>query len=314
MEKVVSKDRKVKFHVHTDDGSKDIVVSTSRLLSSSFFSNMLDLCSDTIVLPYPKQFNDVVDCYINYLVCGIVEPTTVNRCLQLCHYLDDSNYLSVIVSSLLGRYDNNIDKFHSVTNDLIDNLQQDIYLLCPFCFIPKLYILNKDFVNRWLSLNKNKTFTIYDYLYTVSVDYYKDNSVNKVTPYKLCHSLYNHDEDEECPFASTKMLHGACCTWSQNGHIELFGLHRDDELNGTCYIWYPDTNQLRSETEYYNGKRLGVSRGWLSTGSLFCETHYRFDIKHGTCKCWNESGKLVYHSCYHDGQKLTTDIQQTSND
>ena len=96
----VTKERKIKFVVHTDDNSnKDIVivVNTTRLLSSKLFSNMVDICHDGITLPHPKRFNDVVDNYINYLICGtvdsniinsnIINSNTVNRCLQMCHYI-----------------------------------------------------------------------------------------------------------------------------------------------------------------------------------------------------------------------------------
>ena len=284
---------KIKICVEFDmpRGNEYIFVPLDRLLNSNFFRDLINFCIDGVSnsngvsninsvnhsIPYPKQFNDVVDSYVYYLTHNNIEPTTVGRCLQLCHYLDDSIYLNTIVTMLINQYINNLSCLHTMLNDLIPNLQQDIYLLCPFHFIPQNHVLNTTFLNKWLSLDKHKTLIINSCHYGIHCERYSNDNIKCIIPI-MC-----YDQSYETTILHlthpTNLIHDTAYSWCESGNILSNLSYHNDKLHGDCYVWYPDSQQLKEHSCYRDG------------------------IKHGNYTQWTPDGNQQHNFVYHNGIK-----------
>ena len=73
-------------------------------------------------------------------------------------------------------------------------------------------------------------------------------------------------------------------------------LRNGEPFTGTAYSLHANGN-LAEETEFRDGLRWGISRGWYRDGSPSEERHFLRDVRHGIARDWDKSGRLEEESC-----------------
>lgn len=70
--------------------------------------------------------------------------------------------------------------------------------------------------------------------------------------------------------------------------------------------FYDHNGVLEAELEYKNGFHEGFEREYYSNGQLEFECHIYRNMFVGTYKKWNESGQLIRHLIYKNGDLIET--------
>jgi len=155
-----------------------------------FFNDLLECCNlddnDEIWLPFPDQYNDVAVPYINFIngkyvnefgnniFTNIQDGNLLCQTLELCHYLDDNQFLKFLVNGMQHGIHFGVTKpdctpdcnynskcstvrswswYLDMISTLPDNIQWDIHLLSPFTFAPAHYQNNQAFIDMWVKSN-----------------------------------------------------------------------------------------------------------------------------------------------------------------
>jgi hypothetical protein len=263
------------------DGPKDamtqvqVQVPKDKIIVSMLFKNIISDLGEHDVI-FPCQFNDVFSDYVLYLTSNLVNDNVDNikRCLQLCHYLDDDEYIEALVHQLSCHWaslDNNHNKdqdikpWISYTNDLTDELKLEIYSRYPYYFLPEWYVLDHKLFKQWLYMNKGRHFSFKGrQQYYCNITTGNDDKVSSINPHYI---------DETGKLWTN---HGVVRSWDENGNL---------------------TQSIR----YYRNDKNGLCKK-LTYNGLF-ESHYKSNIKHGDIKKYNLSGKPEYEHHYQDGLK-----------
>ena len=66
-------------------------------------------------------------------------------------------------------------------------------------------------------------------------------------------------------------------------------IYENELFTGIVYSVY-DNRQFESETNYKDGIRDGLSRGWYENGQLWSKTNYKDGKENGLWKEWYENG------------------------
>jgi len=110
--------------------SKD--VSRTGIERSTYFRDYLNYqCNNTcgINIPFPQQYCDGFDHYVNYCNMYFLKPTNIKLQLSLCHYLEDNTYFILLLQDLLL-----LPNFKHIIDSLLmvnTNLHDDIYRYLP---------------------------------------------------------------------------------------------------------------------------------------------------------------------------------------
>ena len=67
--------------------------------------------------------------------------------------------------------------------------------------------------------------------------------------------------------------------------------------------YFPGTNKIEFETEYFKGKKDGLFRSWYKNGILYEEITYKEGKKHGLSRHWYQNGQLQQEYTYKNDKK-----------
>ncbi len=81
--------------------------------------------------------------------------------------------------------------------------------------------------------------------------------------------------------------------------LRFEGNYKDGKLDGLWKSWHQN-GQLSSVSNYKDGKREGISKHWHNNGQLKCEYNYKNGKKDSLTKCWYYDGQLSSVSDYKD--------------
>jgi len=271
-----------------DKVSRQEKVKITSLRRSNFFCGYLDiaqLSSSTLSpemmlsIPFPPQFNDVVDTYILYCnsiqsqdedninfiihlrkLC-IVDDQHNNilfRVFELSHFLDDDKLFSCAMKILYERYSHYKNSIHQ----LIPDIQHEIKLHLPYMFS---YADDRNYPNAWIALNDGKIIRVEDTYYVTHLT---------VTCHLRIHvTLMSHGyEDED----------GVDDHTSEDNVDSNYRSVDDRNVIITCYSG--PVIPLSGIKLYTNG----VMRYWTKKvgGHITYEVHYRDNVKHGPETQW----------------------------
>ncbi len=77
----------------------------------------------------------------------------------------------------------------------------------------------------------------------------------------------------------------------------------DGKKDGLHKVWFENGN-LRAQGNYKEGKRVGLHKTWSKNGHLFFEGNYNEGKEVGVRKFWHENGQLYGEENYNDGMKV----------
>jgi antitoxin component YwqK of YwqJK toxin-antitoxin module len=82
-------------------------------------------------------------------------------------------------------------------------------------------------------------------------------------------------------------------------------LYNGQPITGLVYEYYPNSNQLSSESEHKDGILDGRQVEYWPNGNLKEEYYQKYDYLIGSFKVWSETGELISYSEYDfNGNKI----------
>jgi hypothetical protein len=246
-------------------------VSRTRIEYSVLFHNIIKDCDSNNEVYFPAQYNDVFEDYILYLDCCHIELSSIKRCLELCHYLEDNNYFCLLVKQLFIIWSRDITLFKYATSLSIDindlnyiDLQSDIYIQSPYQFLPDYYVADNKMFDKWLTANENKIFYIQD------KDYYHGNGNSNEYCRVYYHKIFRQKDKKTIvvPYLMhgsnirSSYKHGKEREWYESGRLkEVRPYHYDKKVD--VHIGYHDNddNHMMFQDYYFDGS-LQRSKIW----------------------------------------------------
>ena len=297
-----------------------VVIPKINVMKSIVFSSVIDSCNDGRVV-FPNQFNDVFDDYVKYCYDpnNLYKVDNVKLCLALFHYLEDTTGFQLLVTKLL--YQLASQSLTSLTSSTITMLKQDniinsdisdlnmdvqheVYMLCPYYFLPDRYVTNNGLFNQWLSVNKHKKFCVDGMQYYCEVAFAIYQSDIICGENKKCSKPTQMVKDVVplCKYLSdtsdNKIIHGMFRSWNHKGNLMLSSPYNYGKKHGVHKVWHYNSGKLLLETCYDNNIKHGGTKVYHWSGMLHTHNNYCQGVKHGiqirylglTVRC-----KLVYH-------------------
>jgi len=271
---------------------------TPKVLNSTFFTSLLEFRPDLKNVPFPEQYVSSYTHYKNYInnddnngveKCTLQDYKQFKQQFELCHYLDDKQYLQYCMSQYLNfiytancwvidcnhskqdkhvmknkikqLFDGMVSCHEEFMQMLNDNVQYDIKLLLPYFLLPEN--ISDVLFDTWLHLNHNKR-----YVYENGITFHHISKLQTVDGDKQLLKMFKTGYSLQ-PLI-TYQDHGMCYEW--------------DTVHDTKTIGY-----------YVLGIRHGLTRTWHS-GLL------RQEIKH-------VNGKVKHHKCWHPNGNLATCVE-----
>jgi len=289
----------------------------SKVTNSTFFASLLEFRPDLKNVPFPSQYHNTYSHYKNYISdghqCTLQDYGQYKRQFELCHYLDDKQYLEyclleylkymysvnniiiddkqskqIIKNKLKQLFDCIIHDHQKFMQTLHIDLQRDIQSISPYFLLPK--DVNSTFFDTWLHLNHSKTYVLCDnvitYRHISKLETLQGKSVLKLfkTGY-TCNLL--HIEFQQ---------HGILCDWINWDNTKVIGYYNFGIKCGLQSTW---CNQLFcDEVEYANGI-VKQHKSWHSNGQLKCCVNFHNNPDRGLLEMWHETG-LVCDKSYID--------------
>lgn len=285
-------------------GLTEVELLVNQLSSNSLlFRDILSSCNDNEVVNFPVQYNDVFEVHVAYLqwmTSEVVSDTNIlKRCLQLYHYLDDSE------------------------------LQYDIYLNTPYQLLTEAQFADHDLFKHWLEFNRDRKFDLgcgnsshsnssyMQYSHQLQVD----SDTNTVV-------LFYSDTADTADVVGKYQIHGVVRCWYESGRFKSLLPHRHGKRVG-LHLEYADddNNTLIYEANYEDDQKHGVTMYWSvgasesnesagannlanPTGKLkFCHNYY-YGNKDGWQLGYYPNGKLKYR--IHYGQRYEFNLYDES--
>ena len=299
-------------------GSSVISVPGDSIVNSKLFADFVNCYGHNTIIPFPEQFTDVADIYISHLkdkFVNVKKLKTLKRCFELCHLIEDNNFLQHVVNRL---FDTQLVPLPlkvkmALIQQLDTDLQQDIYMCFTLALIPDNIVNTVNFLNDWIQVNNGKYITIDGQTY-MSVSY--DHSGGRTIKTKRnlndklvldgptifliyvnnTYRLYLRQE-YKCG-----TLHGKITKWSLS--------HQYNDIK------YINTSHLDFEIEHYKDERRSTEHGieykYYGPNNMMCEIHWMHGVKHGVEREWYPSttadinGQLRISSPYNNGKRCGT--------
>jgi len=328
------------LYISDDDGTTrevEVEVATSIINNSCYFKDLVSYTNVQNCVLFPPQYNNVVNIYLDYAKeVGVEEQTKVKTskytltqlklAFELCHYLDDNIFLAWLMRHtrkmwkyIIGNKDNIIDKLHP-------NIQRDIYLHVPLCFVPIAlqgtnstnsndiinsnnsdYQQSEKFIRDWVAINKGKRYTTNGYEYKTVIEYYDSNGmdIKKLTCLRESFISEYHEH------GVTKSWHPLTLDGKKLLSEETY--YSNGKKHGTYTNWY-STGYLGRICDYHNGKIHGKDimwwyPAWIKYGYHQCKTRlmsiteYHHGVEHGSSTKYYSNGQTEQQGCYDNGKK-----------
>jgi len=308
-------------------------VSITSLRRSNFFHGYLDIvqlssssCNEVLSVPFPPQFNDVVDTYVTY--CNLIQtPDEDNinfviylkqlcvdgnqqgnylfRVFELAHFLDDDKLFSCAMKILYEHYSYYKDSICSLNSDI----QHDIKLHLPYMFG---YANDRNYPNAWFSVNDGKIIRVENTYYVTHLSVSYNFASSSLLPHDSDNNDGNSNEQDRCvddrsititcysgpviPTSGVKLYsNGVTRYWTRKigGHITYEVHYSDNVKHGPETQWIiKDTNDNNNHhvlwcCNYANGKLDGEYKKYNDDGKLHEVTNY--------CDGVANDEQLVYH-------------------
>jgi hypothetical protein len=165
-------------------GDKTINVTYDELINSGLIKDLLNQYGQDYVFSFPDKYHDVVDIYINYVRAEppvITDIDDIRKCLDISTYLDDPKFFVYLMQQILNNWNNLKVAVYEQTNP---DIQREMYLHCPYEFVPETYMGKPTFSREWLEINKNRDVEVNgDELYHTVVKYNEKNIVTYFIAY-----------------------------------------------------------------------------------------------------------------------------------
>ena len=305
----------ITFQVSLDhDNSKLVTANLNAVNRSKLFADIIGGYPDVDSIPFPAQFNDVLTLYICYtndssslhyqmLISNVNKTISMKRMYELCHYIDDEVLFKLLMSILLNNYKCSYDQ---VINDLNSNIQRDICLCLPYCYVVEPWLSDDNFFKIWYTINNGNVITVGNH-------HYRSYCLLKRSPVKFISTCKPIDNNKKRKFK----LHGLVKHWYSDAGVIKQEYYHMGKLHGESKTWYSsDSNQLKLSCTYYHGGKVGTSKSWHIGGQLEHEFHYhsnvkdsearqgkrgrggRRDIKTGIWREWYTNGNLSNETTY----------------
>jgi len=269
---------------------------TPKVMHSTFFASLLEFRPDLKNVPFPEQYAHAWTHYKNYInddnnnsvgYCIIQDYKQFKQQFELCHYLDDKQYLQYCISQYLVciynancevlNYDHNKQnkEYKQITKNkvkqLLDcmlscheefiqtlnvNTQYDIRLLLPYFLLPN--DISDVFFDTWLQLNHNKKYVLCDnimvYHHTSKLQVIDGKHVLKM--FKTGYSLQPLIAYQE---------HGVLYEWDTTRGMKTIGYYTFGIKHGLTHTWH--NGILCQEIQHINGK-IKHHKSWYPRGNI----------------------------------------------
>jgi len=300
------------------DNNKVVVHHTGKL-GSEYIKGLLSDLGDDVVITIPDKFITVVTYYFEYLIYG--KHKTVNNkhdmklCLDMYTYFIDESYLNYVMKQLLNNWSSGMSTM--VYDDINYTLQWEIFLHCPLDFIPKVFLTNKVFRNKWDQTNNGGIIHA-----NGNEVYYNNQSliINGIDGYKKTYHTKG-DKPEAGGYAREvgtayllgpgyggEYLDGNKHGWEKYWYILSGNKGREGKyINGNKHgVWreYYDNKQntVMNEYHYNNGLMTGPHKEYFQHG-IHVEGNYNDNKRDGMWTTWNLNGSIWSQCSYKNGDK-----------
>jgi hypothetical protein len=232
---------------------------------SELVKTRISIFSETsITIIIPQKFHSVISNYINFLTAttsqGIIDADKLKQCFYLESFLHDTYYFKYLMQQTL---DNWSLVSPTIYTNLNPDIQREVYLHCPYGYVPSSYMNKPFFFKEWSNINNNTV---------VKINSNSNNSNNSNS--EQYHTIVNYYSNE---ITITIKFHQM-----DNGSDIGFVRENTYYQNG-CY--------LKRQKHYLNGKRYGMWSEW-SDGKyhrLWYQGQYVNDKHEGIWKWWHDN-------------------------
>lgn len=298
-----------------------VSMTSDKVYSSKYITVMLkiyEVCkiqSDTIEINVPKPYYETIHFYFTFLNdkttnnINITDVKQLFTSLLIANYFGDNTYFQHLIKECHKIW----SKFESSIPLFPQDIQKEIYLYTPYEFVPKWYLSDSTFFERWLYNNKNKeTILNGSEKYHTKIQYH-DNG--KVMMFETYHTV----NEEKIGYSQIQSwyyqgglcyiteyyndkAHGTNLHWYENGKIKRECTYSDGKLHGVLRMWY-ENGKLSEESKYVNGELHGISRSWYENGQPRKDGNFVNNKRHGMWTKWYVNGQIKYRGKYHQGKK-----------
>jgi len=219
-------------------GSKEINVPYHDTVNSEYIKDIVELSNNVdVVISVPDKYYTIIDTYIDYLKNNktlITDRKRLFLCFQLSTLFVDDSYFKYCVQQTFNNWSY---MCVMVYNEFIDDLQWSFFVHSPYDFIPEYLLNNNTFMTQWNKLNQNVVIKV--------------NNDNEVY-YNNATSINDHDQRIIKTFHIVKVLDQG------TGHAKEIGRKKET-------VYYENSNNVRSEGYYIDGKLDGSWNYWYDT-------------------------------------------------
>jgi len=280
-------------------GSQKVVVSKDIIKNSELFNDMLSCCHQQeqykkqgqqerreeqdnqqqgeILIQFPSQYDGDVamiylsaingndyelrHCFHNHGGSDTGKQHTLICLFQLCHFVIDKHMFDRITTMLFDTWFTN----YNIIDKLAINIQRDIYIKCPYAFLPKQYQDDMSFVNLWAKQPEGKLIKMNESLVFRSYITLNDRGTHISSVTSWCGSVINHK------YALRK--HSICRYW--------YDPNSDDK------------QQLQAESYFEHDRRVSIYQSWHPNGQIQEIEHYSQDGNSVSQDLFDDKGHLL---------------------
>lgn len=109
---------------------------------------------------------------------------------------------------------------------------------------------------------------------------------------------------------SQGMLYGPYKSFYEDGSCFEVRIYRNNLATGRHYGYWPGSNNLKFDYNYYEEKKEGPQKKWYRNGTRYLFANYVNDHEEGLQQGWRENGKLFLNYVVKDG--YVYGLQQTA--
>ena len=138
------------------DGRRIELVNANCCTSEMIMSLLSDVQLDDVVITVPVEYLSVIDEYVNYItainstpILQISDVERLVRCFFMETFFADSSFLSQLIRCAYGIWCEFLPFIPSLPS------KRQIYLHCPYEYVPDDYMNKEAFFNEWLQINAN---------------------------------------------------------------------------------------------------------------------------------------------------------------
>lgn len=130
---------------------------------------------------------------------------------------------------------------------------------------------------------------------------YQGNVLSKVEEGKGIKSIYTAGKlSEQCEITSGKSVGAVTCFDSAGNIKNIYLLNESGEKEGEERVYYPNTDSLQLQLEWFAGEVHGIVKSWYMNGILESEREFSHNKKEGMHFAWYTDGSIMLVEEYED--------------